>query len=104
MQAPGDSVSLSNASDRISPDVDRQAMAARPTPLLYAATLLVSALLLFSIQPMFARMALPKPSSGKTGSHRRTVKPLCCSDCGSVILLQEPGKLVRMKSAIAAQS
>ena len=29
-------------------------------PLLYAATLFVSALLLFSIQPMFAKMVLPK--------------------------------------------
>jgi len=53
-------MSLSNASDRIAAGVDRQAMAARLTPLLYAATLFVSALLLFSIQPMFARMVLPK--------------------------------------------
>ena len=35
-------------------------MAVRLTPVLYAATLFVSALLLFSIQPMFARMVLPK--------------------------------------------
>ena len=35
-------------------------MAVRLTPLLYAATLFVSALLLFSIQPMFAKMVLPK--------------------------------------------
>jgi len=35
-------------------------MAVRRTPLLYAATLFVSALLLFSIQPMFAKMVLPK--------------------------------------------
>jgi hypothetical protein len=53
-------MSLFNASDRISPDVDPQAMAVRLTPLLYAATLFVSALLLFSIQPMFAKMVLPK--------------------------------------------
>jgi len=53
-------MSLSNASDRISPDVDRQAVAIRLTPLLYASTLFVSALLLFSIQPMFAKMVLPK--------------------------------------------
>ena len=33
---------------------------ARLTPWLYAATLFVSALLLFSIQPMFAKMVLPK--------------------------------------------
>lgn len=32
----------------------------RLTPLLYAATLFVSALLLFSVQPMFAKMVLPK--------------------------------------------
>ncbi len=32
----------------------------RLTPLFYAATLFVSALLLFSIQPMFAKMVLPK--------------------------------------------
>ncbi len=56
----GDPMSLFNASDRISPDCDRQAMAVRLTPLLYAATLFVSALLLFSIQPMFAKMVLPK--------------------------------------------
>ena len=53
-------MSLFNASDRISPVVDRQAAAARLTPLLYAVTLFVSALLLFSIQPMFAKMVLPK--------------------------------------------
>jgi hypothetical protein len=53
-------MSLFNASDRIAPFVDRQAVALRLTPLLYAATLFVSALLLFSIQPMFAKMVLPK--------------------------------------------
>jgi hypothetical protein len=53
-------MSLFNASDRISSVVDRQAATLRLTPLLYAATLFVSALLLFSIQPMFARMVLPK--------------------------------------------
>ena len=53
-------MSLFNASDRVSPDVDRQAVAIRLTPLLYASTLFVSALLLFSIQPMFAKMVLPK--------------------------------------------
>ena len=56
----GDPMSLSNASDRISADVDRRAMVVRLTPPLYAATLFVSALLLFSIQPMFAKMVLPK--------------------------------------------
>jgi len=35
-------------------------MAVQLTPLLYATTLFVSALLLFSIQPMFAKMVLPK--------------------------------------------
>src|SRR6266404_3837163 len=53
-------MSLFNASDRISPGLYRQATAARLTPLLYAAALFVSALLLFSIQPMFAKMVLPK--------------------------------------------
>ena len=53
-------MSLFNASDRISSVVDRQAATLRLTPLLYAATLFVSALLLFSIQPMFARLVLPK--------------------------------------------
>ena len=53
-------MSLFNASDRISPDLYRQATAASLMPLLYAATLFVSALLLFSIQPMFAKMVLPK--------------------------------------------
>src|SRR6266404_4454177 len=53
-------MSLFNASDRISPGLYRQATAARLTPLLYAAALFVSALLLFSIQPMFAKLVLPK--------------------------------------------
>ena len=39
---------------------DRPAASLRLTPLLFAATLFVSALLLFSIQPMFAKMVLPK--------------------------------------------
>jgi hypothetical protein len=53
-------MSLFNALDRISPVVDRQAATTRLTSWLYAATLFVSALLLFSIQPMFAKMVLPK--------------------------------------------
>src|SRR6266550_2246443 len=53
-------MSLLTASDRTSPGLDRQAIAVGLTPLLYAATLFVSALLLVSIQPMFARMVLPK--------------------------------------------
>ncbi len=52
-------MSLFNASDRISSVPGREATA-RLTPWLYAATLFVSALLLFSIQPMFAKMVLPK--------------------------------------------
>jgi hypothetical protein len=52
-------MSVFNVSDRM-PVVDRGAVAHRLMPLLYAATLFVSALLLFSIQPMFARMVLPK--------------------------------------------
>src|SRR5690242_12351654 len=51
-------MSLSNASDRIA--LPREVVAGRLMPLLYAATLFVSALLLFSIQPMFAKMVLPK--------------------------------------------
>jgi hypothetical protein len=38
----------------------RQAAVVRSLPLLYGLTLFVSALLLFSIQPMFAKMMLPK--------------------------------------------
>lgn len=53
-------MSLSNASDRIAPALEREAASIRLMPLLYAATLFVSALLLFSIQPMFAKMVLPK--------------------------------------------
>ncbi len=49
-----------NAPDRVLPVVDRDAMAVRLAPSLYAATLFASALLLFSIQPMFAKMVLPK--------------------------------------------
>jgi len=56
----GISLSLFNALYRISPVVDRQAATTRLTSWLYAATLFVSALLLFSIQPMFAKMVLPK--------------------------------------------
>src|SRR4029079_425269 len=53
-------MSVCNASDPISPVADRGAVATRLMPLLYAVTLFVSALLLFSIQPMFAKMVLPK--------------------------------------------
>lgn len=53
-------MSLFNASDRITPALEQEAAAVRLMPLLYAATLFVSALLLFSIQPMFAKMVLPK--------------------------------------------
>ena len=52
-------MSVFNVSDRM-PVVDRGAVAHRLMPLLYAVTLFVSALLLFSIQPMFAKMVLPK--------------------------------------------
>src|SRR3954454_2418740 len=52
-------MSVFNASDRMHV-VDRQAVALRLAPLLYAATLFISALLLFSIQPMFAKLVLPK--------------------------------------------
>src|SRR5690242_21548340 len=51
-------MSLSNASDRIA--LPREVVALRLTPPLYAATLFISALLLFSIQPMFAKLVLPK--------------------------------------------
>src|SRR4029079_9756351 len=53
-------MSVCNASDPISPVADLGAVATRLMPLLYAVTLFVSALLLFSIQPMFAKMVLPK--------------------------------------------
>lgn len=53
-------MSLFHASDRISPALDRRAAVVRLLPLLYAVTLFVSALLLFSIQPMFAKLVLPK--------------------------------------------
>ena len=53
-------MSLFQASDRVSPAFDRQAAAVRFLPFLYGLTLFVSALLLFSIQPMFAKMVLPK--------------------------------------------
>jgi hypothetical protein len=49
-----------NAPDRVLPAADREAMAVRFAPTLYAATLFASALLLFSIQPMFAKMMLPE--------------------------------------------
>jgi hypothetical protein len=60
MAGAGNSMSLFNASDPSAPFFDRQALALRLTPLLYAATLFISALLLFSIQPMFAKLVLPK--------------------------------------------
>jgi hypothetical protein len=53
-------MSLFHASDRISPALDRKAAAVRILPFLYGLTLFVSALLLFSVQPMFAKMVLPK--------------------------------------------
>jgi hypothetical protein len=53
-------MSLFHASGRISPALDRQAAVVRFLPFLYGLTLFVSALLLFSIQPMFAKMVLPK--------------------------------------------
>ncbi|KRR19962.1 hypothetical protein [Bradyrhizobium retamae] len=53
-------MSLFQASDRVSFALDRQAASVRLIPLLYGLTLFVSALLLFSIQPMFAKMVLPK--------------------------------------------
>ena len=53
-------MSLFHASDRIAPALDRQAAVVRFLPFLYGLTLFVSALLLFSIQPMFAKMVLPK--------------------------------------------
>ena len=49
---------LLNTSDRISPIVDSRSAVVRLTPLIYSATLFVSALLLFSIEPMFAKMVL----------------------------------------------
>jgi hypothetical protein len=49
-----------NAPDRILPVADREALAVRLAPSLYALTLFASALLLFSIQPMFAKIVLPK--------------------------------------------
>jgi hypothetical protein len=49
-----------NAPDRVLPVADREAIVVRFAPSLYAITLFASALLLFSIQPMFAKMVLPK--------------------------------------------
>ena len=60
LPVPGILMSLFHASDRISPALDRQAAVVRSLPFLYGLTLFVSALLLFSIQPMFAKMVLPK--------------------------------------------
>ena len=53
-------MSLLHDTGRMLPGHDRQAADARLLPLLYGLTLFVSALLLFSIQPMFAKMVLPK--------------------------------------------
>src|ERR1700676_800926 len=49
-----------NAPDRALPVVDQEAIAVRFAPSLYAVTLFGSALLLFSIQPMFTKMVLPR--------------------------------------------
>ena len=49
-----------NAPDRTLPEVSRSADDTRLLPVLSVATLFVSALLLFLIQPMFAKMVLPK--------------------------------------------
>lgn len=53
-------MSLLHDTGRILPGRGRRAVEARLLPLLYGLTLFVSALLLFSIQPMFAKMVLPK--------------------------------------------
>ena len=49
-----------NAPDSTLPEVSRSADDTRLLPVLSVATLFVSALLLFLIQPMFAKMVLPK--------------------------------------------
>jgi hypothetical protein len=54
------SMSLLHDTGRILPGRGRWAAETRLLPLLYGLTLFVSALLLFSIQPMFAKMVLPK--------------------------------------------
>src|SRR6267154_4682286 len=52
--------SFESASSETLASVNPRAAAGRLVPYFYAATLFVSALLLFSIQPMFAKMVLPK--------------------------------------------
>ena len=49
-----------SASSRTLAAINRRATASRLIPYFYALTLFVSALLLFSIQPMFAKMVLPR--------------------------------------------
>ena len=77
-------MSLFHASDRISPALDRQAAVVRFLPFLYGLTLFVSALLLFSIQPMFAKMvcrnsAVAGPVVGRHGVFSDGVAGRLCS-------------------------
>ena len=51
---------VENAPDRTPPEAARSVDDTRLLPILSVATLLLSALLLFLIQPMFAKMVLPK--------------------------------------------
>src|SRR4051812_22000258 len=53
-------MSLFHASDRMAPGFDGQGAGIRLLPLLHGPALFVSALLLFSGQPMFGKVALPK--------------------------------------------
>src|SRR5687768_3076808 len=53
-------MSLAEPVHAIAPASDAQSASTRLAPAIYAGTLFVSALLLFSIQPMFAKMVLPK--------------------------------------------
>src|SRR5258708_2550773 len=52
--------SFESASSETLASVNPRAAAGRLVPYFYAATLFVSALLLFSVQPMFAKMVLPR--------------------------------------------
>src|SRR5260370_15656834 len=89
-----------NAPDRILP-ADREAMAVRLAPSLYAVTLFASALLLFLVQPMFAKMVLPRLggapavwSVAMVFFQTALLAGFCYSPCPPTLLSPPPAALV----------
>src|SRR5260370_15073916 len=89
--------SFESASSETLASVNPRAAAGRLVPYFYAATLFVSALLLFSIQPMFAKMVLPQLGGAPAGwsvamvfFQTALLAGLCCPPCFRPGLLAPP--------------